>query len=648
MRTKSTILNWILVAALTSSVSTFVACADEEEETPTPTPDATSDADMDGGMDVDPGPDAGPDSGPDAETDTGTDTGPGPDTDAGPEPDTETDTTPELGNIIEVATANGSFTTLLAAVEAAGLTETLASADGTFTVFAPTDDAFAALLAELEVTAEELLANEDLAQILLYHVIIGAEVPSSAVETGAVTTGTDAGLSAWLNAGDDGVFINNAEVIIPDVDASNGVIHVIDEVILPANIVELATYAGQFGTLLTAATQEELVGPLTDDDAPVTVFAPTDEAFAALLTELGATAEQLLAREDLTTILTYHVLSGAVDAETAVSVAPGYVDTLSGFSAAVVPGEEAGTLMVNDANIVLTDLVGTNGIIHVIDSVLLPANIVELAIYNPTFSTLVAAVVEAELVETLSGREFTVFAPTNAAFEALLAELGATAEQLLAREDLGTILTYHALGDEVRAETAVGAAPAFLETVSGLAAVLSPTDDGLAINDANIIVTDVVGTNGVIHAIDAVILPSDIPTLLSFHPDYSSLVAAVGAEGLGEALAGPDLTLFAPNNAAIQALADFLFEGSITALLDFEGLTTVLTYHVLAGRATASDLRNGELTMLSTESATVNVVAVPPTIEGAGITSTNWEATNGFIHTLNAVMVPPSIVATLP
>jgi len=297
---------------------------------------------------------------------------------------------------------------------------------------------------------------------------------------------------------------------------------------------------------------------------------------------------------------------------------------------------------------VITDIVGTNGIIHVIDSVLLPANIVELAVYNPTFSTLVAAVTEAELAETLSGGEFTVFAPTNTAFEALLADLEVTPAELLAREDLGTILTYHALGSEVLAETAIDAAPAFLETVSGFAAVLSPTDDGLAINDANIIVTDVIGTNGVIHAIDAVILPSDIPTLLGYHPNYSSLVAAVAGEGLVEALQGDDLTLFAPNNAAIQALADFLFEGSIPSLLAFDELTTVLTYHVLAGRAQATDLRNGELTMLSTENATVNTAAVPPTIEGAGITSTDWEATNGFIHTLNAVMVPPSIAATLP
>ncbi|MBU6159542.1 MAG: fasciclin domain-containing protein, partial [Myxococcales bacterium] len=320
--------------------------------------------------------------------------------------------------------------------------------------------------------------------------------------------------------------------------------------------------------------------------------------------------------------------------------------TLSGFSAALSPAEGGG-LNVNDASVVITDIVGTNGIIHVVDSVLLPANIVDLAIYNPNFSTLVAAVVEAGLASALTDGTFTVFAPTNDAFADLLAALGATPEELLAREDLGAILTYHVLSGEVRAEDATAIAPSFVSMLSGLTSVVAPTETGLAINDANIVVTDVVGTNGVIHAIDSVILPANIPGLLGFHPDYSSLVAAVGAEGLGDALAGDNLTLFAPDNAAIQALADTLFGGSITDLLAFDGLTTVLTYHVVAGRVQSSGLTNGEVTMLSGESATVNLSSTVPSIEGVGITDTDLEVSNGYIHLVNAVMVPPSIASGL-
>ncbi len=212
--------------------------------------------------------------------DTSGDTTPDTTPDATPDatPDTTPDATPDATpgtSIIDVATANGNFTTLLAAVEAAGLTETLAG-EGTFTVFAPTDAAFAALP---EGTVTALLADiPTLTQILTYHVL-GTEVPSSAVTTGPATTLAD--LSIWITAEGSGVMVNDANVEIPDVEASNGVIHVIDQVILPPTIVDFAGYAGAFETLLTAATAADLAETL-DGSGDFTVFAPTDDAFAAL------------------------------------------------------------------------------------------------------------------------------------------------------------------------------------------------------------------------------------------------------------------------------------------------------------------------------------------------------------------------------
>ena len=139
----------------------------------------------------------------------------------------------ELGTIVDVAVANGSFTILVAAVQAAGLVDTL-SGDGPFTVFAPTDDAFADLLEVLGVTAEELLADTELlTAVLTYHVIAG-EVPSTTVVTlDGQTAATVNGADVTISVEGDAVQVNEANVVAVDVAASNGIIHVIDSVLLP-------------------------------------------------------------------------------------------------------------------------------------------------------------------------------------------------------------------------------------------------------------------------------------------------------------------------------------------------------------------------------------------------------------------------------
>ncbi|MDG1392121.1 fasciclin domain-containing protein [Ilumatobacter sp.] len=296
----------------------------------------------------------------------------------------------EVGTIVDVAIAAGTFDTLVAAVSAAGLAETL-SGEGPFTVFAPTDDAFAALPAGL-VDALLLPENEAaLVAVLTYHVL-GAEVPSSDVATGAVATLQ--GEEIELVAGENGVTVNGANVIAVDVEASNGVIHVIDSVLVPPSIdatallvadameseameeemevgtiVDVAVEAGSFNTLVAAVTAADLAETLSGE-GPFTVFAPTDEAFAALPAGL---VDALLLPENkdaLVAVLTYHVLGAEVPSS---DVATGAVATLQGEEIELVASDDGVT--VNGANVIAVDVEASNGVIHVIDAVLVPPSI---------------------------------------------------------------------------------------------------------------------------------------------------------------------------------------------------------------------------------------------------------------------------------
>jgi len=276
----------------------------------------------------------------------------------------ETPVGPEK-NIVETAIAAGSFQTLAAALEAADLVGAL-QGDGPFTVFAPTDDAFAALP---QGTLEKLLKpeNKGLLQTILLHHVVSGDVRSGAVVdlTGAVSL---AGQRLAIEVG-EGVSVGGSNVVSVDIGCSNGVIHVIDKVIIPAteDIVATAVNNGSFKTLAAALQAAGLVEAL-QGDGPFTVFAPTDEAFAKLP---KGTVESLLKPENkdkLTAVLTYHVVAGRVYAK----------DAAAAEAAATLQGSKVrlaiknGQLMVNDAKVVISDLETSNGVIHVIDSVLLP------------------------------------------------------------------------------------------------------------------------------------------------------------------------------------------------------------------------------------------------------------------------------------
>lgn len=278
-------------------------------------------------------------------------------------------------------------------------------------------------------------------------------------------------------------------------------------------IVDVAKSRPEFSILVEAVVAADLVGTLTGP-GPFTVFAPTDAAFAALLTELGVTKAQLLADKALlTTVLTYHVVPGRVDAAGVAGVLGRPITTAQGGYFKI---ESNAGLKITDgrnrvSTIIATDVNASNGVIHAVDRVLLPANrnIVQTALTVSDLSTLVEAVQAAGLVDTLSGTgPFTVFAPTNTAFAALLAELNVTKADLFANTTLlRSVLTYHVVpGTVLKAQVPVGAA---VRTVQGATFVVG---SDLVITDAQarrsrIVGTDVLTSNGVVHVVDKVLLP---------------------------------------------------------------------------------------------------------------------------------------------
>jgi transforming growth factor-beta-induced protein len=271
---------------------------------------------------------------------------------------------------------------------------------------------------------------------------------------------------------------------------------------LEKDIVDTAVGAGNFKTLATALQAADLVNTMKGS-GPFTVFAPTDEAFAKLP---KGTVEELVKPENkakLIAILTHHVVKGKVMSSDVVKV-KGAV-ALGGQRLDV--NASNGSVAIDGSKVVKADLACSNGVIHVIDTVMMPAtdNIPAVADKAGSFKTLLAAVKAAGLVETLSGTgPFTVFAPTDEAF----AKLGSTVSDLLKPENkakLTAILTYHVVPGRIYSEDAVAAKAA--KTVQGDQIKITTSDKGAFINDAKLVKTDIDASNGVIHVIDSVILP---------------------------------------------------------------------------------------------------------------------------------------------
>ncbi|NMP31586.1 adhesin [Thalassotalea sp. M1531] len=513
---------------------------------------------------------------------------------------------PEIKTIVDVAVENGSFTTLVAALQATGLDETLDDASATFTVFAPTDTAFE-LLGQDAIDA--LLADTaTLSDILTYHVIGAAVDSTAAIASAGTTVEMVNGDLVGLSLSGDSLLVNTSTVTSTDIQTSNGIIHVIDAVLMPpedkgtptTNIVDTAVAAGSYTTLVAALQATNLDVVLADESATFTVFAPTDDAFATLGEE---TIAALLAAPDLlSNVLLQHVVSGEVNSVTAYTLNGQQAETASGAMVDIAINTDSDTLTIGGVSVVTKDIYASNGVIHVIDAVIVgdaevptpSANIVEVAQSAGSFNTLVAALQATGLDSVLADADstFTVFAPTDEAF----AQLGqATIDSLLADTDtLSNILLYHVIsGAEVLQDGALAVAQSSdnkVEMANGQMTALSLSGSTLFVNQSAVSSADVMADNGVIHVVNQVIIPpsdkgaptQSIVDVALADTNFSTLVSALTTANLVDTLADESatFTVFAPTDAAFSKIE----ASTLSALIgDVDALTNVLLKHVVSG-----------------------------------------------------------------
>ena len=415
---------------------------------------------------------------------------------------------PPSNTVVDVIVNSPDHELLEAAVVAAGLVDAL-SADGPFTVFAPTDAAVGALAEALMVTAEELLALEDLPAILQYHVVAGTALSTDLTDGQTITTLLGEDVTVTITA--DGVFINDAQVTAADILADNGVVHVIDAVLLPpapetTTVVDVIVNSPDHELLEAAVIAAGLVDALSAD-GPFTVFAPTDAAITALAEAFGVTPEILLTLPQLGALLQYHVVAGVA---LSTDLSDGQeIETLLGENVTVTITADG--VFINNAQVTVADILADNGVVHVIDTVLIPPTpetntIWDVVVNSEDHNYLEAAVDAAGLSGALSGTDtLTLFAPTDAAFETLATALAVEVTDLLALPNLGEILQYHVVaGAALSTDLSDGQEVA---TLLGETVTVTITADGVFINDAQVVVADILTDNGVVHVIDAVLLP---------------------------------------------------------------------------------------------------------------------------------------------
>jgi len=423
--------------------------------------------------------------------------------------------------ITELAVATPELSTLVEALTIANLAETL-DQPGNYTVFAPTNSAFTAFLAQNNIPTLGDVPVDVLTQILLNHVIVG-ENASTSLSTGYAITlatqeNTDLNLSMFIDTS-SGVTLNGvSNVITPDVDATNGIIHIVDAVIGLPTIVDQALANPAFSSLVAAlsAADGNLVNVLSGEGT-FTVLAPDNDAFTTFLdgTALGDVPSDVLSN-----ILLNHVLGSVVTSSDLAGLGSGYTNTL-----ATGPGSNNLSLYFNASNgvsfngvssVSAADVVTTNGVIHAIDAVIGIPTIVTFALADPNFSTLVTALTtltpSTDFAGILSNPEdlFTVFAPTNEAFDALATIPG--------ESELTQVLLHHVIGDANVTSSDLTpngntVAPS-LEgdnltiTLPGTGNNIADMTDGSGNSDIGIIGVDVQAGNGVIHVINKVAIPT--------------------------------------------------------------------------------------------------------------------------------------------
>jgi uncharacterized surface protein with fasciclin (FAS1) repeats len=422
--------------------------------------------------------------------------------------------------ITELAVATADLSILVEALTIANLAQTL-DQPGDFTVFAPTNSAFTAFLAQNNIPSLSDVPVDVLTQILLNHVVVG-EKASTSLSTGYVSTlatqNSGLNLSMFVDTS-NGVKLNGiSNVTTADIDATNGIIHIVDAVIGLPTIVDQALANPAFSSLVTAlsAADGNLVSVLSGQ-GNFTVLAPDNNAFTSFL---NGTPLANVPTDALANILLNHVISNEITSSDLTGLGAGYTKTL-----ATGPGGNILSLYFNTTNgvsfngvssVVAADVVTTNGIIHAVDNVIDIPTVVTFALADPNFSTLITALTTltpaTDFASILSDDQalFTVFAPVNSAFDALGTIPG---------EDVLTqVLLHHVIGDlnvtsgdlTPNGQTTAPSLEGDNLTISlpGSGNNIADMTDGSGNTDIGIIAVDVQAGNGVIHVINKVAIPT--------------------------------------------------------------------------------------------------------------------------------------------
>ncbi len=540
----------------------------------------------------------------------------------------------------DVIATSANHVYLKTALEQEGLDAALQDDMATLTVFAPNDAAFDNLATALGTDIAGLLALPNLSDILLYHVL-GSTALSADIQNGDIVDPLNMDNSIKLTKTSmNAVYANQAMVEAADLTTDNGVVHSIDAVLLPYETVVDVALDNGFSTLATAVITAELLPALTNPLATLTVFAPTNDAFDDLAAALGTDLNGILALPNLADVLTYHVLGAEV---MSADINNGdVVDALSMTNTLKLTKTTMGDVYVNQAMVTSADVMADNGVVHILDAAVLPSEtVVDVALDNG-FSTLATAVITAELLPALTNpfASLTVFAPTNDAFDDLAAALGTDLNGILALPNLADVLTYHVLGAEVMsADINNGDVVDALSMTNTLKLTKTSMGD-LYVNQAMVTSADVMADNGVVHILDAAILPSETVVDVALDNGFSTLATAVITAELLPALTDPfaSLTVFAPTNGAFDDLASAL-DTNIDGLLALPNLGDILLYHVVAGTVLSTDLTDGLVPTLNGADILVDLTD-GVMINEFMVTMADVTAANGVVHVIDGVLVP--------
>ena len=582
----------------------------------------------------------------------------------------------DVSTIVNLAVDSADLTSLVAALDRANLVSTL-NGEGPFTVLAPTNNAFAAFLSANNFNSLEDVPVDILTKVLLNHVISGSLI-STDLSTGyantlATSAASQTPLSIYVDTSNGVKFNGVSSVSAAYILAVNGVIHKVDEVIGLPNIVTFATADPIFSTLVSALTRSDLttdfVGVLSTDSAtapaPFTVFAPINDAFNRLLTELNLTSLSQIDEPTLDVVLKNHVVGGAnvLDSNLTDNLT---ISTLGGDITADISGgarltDSSGRV----SDIIATNVQANNGVIHAINKVILPLqqpttnNIVDVAVGSENLSTLVAALERADLVTTLANQgPFTVLAPSNEAFNTFLSDNGFSNLDDVPVDVLNNILRNHVIGGRLEStDLTTGYASTFATTSASDASmsIFIDTSNGVTFNGVSSVTNaNIEADNGIVHLVDAVIGLPSVVTFAVADPTFSTLVAALTRDDLTTDFVGvlstatgtspAPFTVFAPTNDAFGSL---LSELGIAGLADIDEptLEAVLKNHVVAGANVFDTDLTDNLTITTlggdiTANVTGGVTLTDANGRVSDIITTNVQANNGIIHAINKVILP--------